>query len=43
MHFNVVKEGKPTDGSRRGAKGGEEQQRQPRDQRDNEQPTIYEF
>jgi hypothetical protein len=42
LNFNVVKEGKPT-GVCRGAEGGEEQQRQPCHQRDNEQPTMYEF
>jgi hypothetical protein len=40
MHFNVVKEGKPTEVPCRGAKGGQEQQRQPYDQRDSEQPAL---
>jgi hypothetical protein len=43
MHFNVVKEGKPTDAPSRGTEGAEEQQRQPCDQRDNEQPAMQEF
>jgi hypothetical protein len=43
MHFDVVKEGNPTDGSARGAKDGEEQQRQPCNQRDNEQSAMQKF
>jgi hypothetical protein len=43
MRFDVVKEGNPTDGSARGAKDGEEQQRQPCNQRHNEQSAMQEF
>ena len=46
MHFNVVKERKPSCTSslpKLGAKGRQEQKRQPGDQRNNEQPAIQEF
>jgi len=43
MHFNVVKERKPTDAPSRGTEDGEEQQRQPCDQRDYEKPATQEF
>jgi hypothetical protein len=43
MHFNVVKEGKATEATSRGAEHGEEQQRQPCDQRDDEQSAMQEF
>jgi len=42
MHFNVVKVGEPSSSSR-GGKGGQEQQRQPGDQRNKEQPAIQKF
>jgi hypothetical protein len=43
MHLNIVKEGKPAGVPSRGAEGGKEQQREPRDQRNNEQPAMQEF
>ena len=43
MHFNVVKEGEPAYVPSRGAKGGKEQQWQPRDQCDNEQSAMHKF
>jgi hypothetical protein len=43
MHFNIVKEGKPTDAPRLGADGSKEQQWQPCNQSDNEEPAMQEF
>jgi hypothetical protein len=44
VYFNVVKEGEPTGAPSPGTlDGGEEQQRQPCDRRDNKQPAMQEF